>query len=368
MTRGIPRAGARSRQLRRIAERRAAQPGRQAGQRPAAPLGARRPGHRRGAPERNTTRAGSGTADAPAEGGGRGQRAVFVAMMLPGVAALATLAFTWVSVSQVSEELTISEQGQIADRYDKAMERLDDGSANIRRGAIFSLQGIMEDSPRQQPAVIYALSEYIRTHATEKPAKNTSKNPSKTEKAPDIQAALSVLGQRDPAHDGDRPIDLRGVQLAGVDLHGADLSRANLAGAVLSQGNLEDTHLSGADLRGASLRGTVLTRADLAGANLGRAVLDDAVLTEANLSHAFLDSARLKSADLAGADLSDARLHKTDLREADLTDVKLDGADLTGAHRPEADLPTASPTPTVLRQLPTEPAQRVPNTGAAQGR
>ncbi|MFI5554000.1 pentapeptide repeat-containing protein [Streptomyces sp. NPDC051738] len=282
-------------------------------------------------------------------------------MMLPGIAAVATLVFTWVSVAQVSEELSISEQGQIADRYDKAMERLDAGSANIRRGAIFSLQGIMEDSPRQQPAVIYALSEYIRAHATKKP--------SRTEKAPDIQAALSVLGQRDPAHDGDRPIDLRGVQLAGVDLHGADLSRANLAGAVLSHGNLEGTTLSDADLHGASLKGTLLTGADLTGANLGGAVLNDAVLFETNLSNARLDSAQLTSTDLEKADLRNASLHKTDLREADLTDVKLDGADLTDVRRPEGDLPTPTPAPTApLCQVPAELAQCVPNTTPSQGR
>ncbi|MFE6619409.1 pentapeptide repeat-containing protein [Streptomyces sp. NPDC057740] len=248
----------------------------------------------------------------------RAHWAVLLAAVLPGVAAVATLVFTWVSVIQVSEELTISEQGQIADRLDKAMERLEDGSANIRRGAIFSLQGIMEDSPRQQPTVIATLSEYIRSRATKKPA-------AKTDKAPDIQAALSVLGQRDPTHDGDRPLDLRGVQLAGVDLHGADLSRANLAGAVLSHGNLADTNLSGADLHGASLSGTVLTHADLTGANLRGTVLSDAVLT--------------------GANLSDARLQRTDLREADLTDVTLQGADLTGVRRPEGDLPTSSPSP-----------------------
>ncbi|MGW6903055.1 pentapeptide repeat-containing protein [Streptomyces sp. NPDC054940] len=288
-------------------------------------------------------------------------------MMLPGIAAVATLAFTWVSVAQVSEELSISEQGQIAERYDKAMERLDASSANIRRGAIFSLQGIMEDSPRQQPAVIYALSEYIRTHATKKPSRT------KTEKAPDIQAALSVLGQRDPAHDGDRPIDLRGVQLAGADLHGADLSRANLADAVLSHGNLEGATLSGADLHGASLKGTLLTGADLTGANLGGAVLNDAVLIEANLSNARLVSAQLKSADLEKADLRNAALHRTDLREADLTDVQLDGAELTGVRRPEGDLPTPSPTPsptptTPRCQVPTELAQCVPNTAPSQER
>ncbi|MEU6593775.1 pentapeptide repeat-containing protein [Streptomyces sp. NPDC046881] len=318
MTGGLPRAGARSGQLRRIAQRRA-RSGQAAGRRTRAPLGARRPGHRSRAPERNggAARAAGGP---PADAGGWWQRAGLVATMLPGLAAVATLVFTWVSVTQVSEELTISEQGQIADRYDKAIERLDDDSANIRRGAIFSLQGIMEDSPRQQPAVIYDLSQYIRTHASKKAAS--------ADKAPDLQAALSVLGQRDPGHDGDRAVDLRGVQLAGVDLKGADLSGANLAGAVFSHGDLEGTKLSGADLHGASLNGANLHDADLSRAILYKTNLRDADLTEASLG----------GADLAAAELAGAYL----------TDVRVDGAtEWTGAHRPEGDLPTvpASPTP-----------------------
>ncbi|CAM5304177.1 MULTISPECIES: pentapeptide repeat-containing protein [Streptomyces] len=324
MTRGIPRAGARSGQLRRIAERRA-RAGRAAGQRSRAPLGARRPGHRPRAPERTGGAAGAGTGGAaeagtgPAAGPeGWGRRAGLLAMLLPGLTAVATLVFTWVSVTQVSEELTISEQGQIADRYDKAIERLDDGSANIRRGAIFSLQGIMEDSPRQQPAVIYDLSQYIRAHA--------AKKATSAEKAPDIQAALSVLGQRDPGHDGDRAIDLRGVQLADVDLKGADLSGALLAGAVFSRGDLEGTKLSGADLRGTALRRTILRGADLSRANLYKTDLREADLTEADL----------RGADLTGADLAGAGL----------ADVRVDGAtEWTGARRPEGDLPTATAVP-----------------------
>ncbi|WP_199921368.1 pentapeptide repeat-containing protein [Streptomyces bicolor] len=293
----------------------------------------------------------------PVEMAAWGPRAGLLAALLPGLAAVATLVFTWVSVTQVSEELAISQQGQTADRYDKAIERLDSDSANIRKGAIFSLQGIMEDSPRQQPAVIYALSEYIRTRAAKKPTAG--------DKAPDIQAALSVLGQRDPAHDRGRTIDLRGVRLDDIDLKEADLSGANLAGAAVTDSDLEDANLSGADLRGASLRGTNLTGADLSGTRSEEAVLNDAVLAGANLSNARLNSAQLKSAVMTDADLRNAYLHKADLRQANLTDANMDGAtlilaDLAGAnleavrldggadwsqaHRPEGDLPPAQPT------------------------
>jgi uncharacterized protein YjbI with pentapeptide repeats len=281
--------------------------------------------------------------------GGSGDRAALVATMLPGLAAVAALVFTWVSVTQVSEELAISKQGQIADRYDKALERLSDNSANIRRGAIFSLQGIMEDSPRQQPAVIDALSGYIRTHATKKMS---------AEKAPDVQAALSALGHRNPSQDGDSTINLRGVHLANADLRGVDLTEANLGEAVLSNCNLEGANLSGADLRLAWLRQGSLKGANLAEANLGRAVLNDANMIKAKLSNARLDSAVLKSTVLVNADLRNAYLYEADLQEADLTNAdltnadltrasleaaRLDGADLTSVRRPEADLPTSVP-------------------------
>jgi uncharacterized protein YjbI with pentapeptide repeats len=235
-------------------------------------------------------------------------------MMLPGLAAVAALIFTWISVIQVSEELAISKQGQIADRYDKALERISSSSANIRRGAIFSMQGIMEDSPREQPAVIDALSGYIRARAT----KNLS-----AEKAPDVQAALSALGHRDPSRDGNSTINLGGMRLRDADLRGVDLTEANLSGAVLSGCDLNGANLSGANLSGANLSGANLSGTNLSGANLNKAVLKGADLTDANLT----------GANLAGADLT----------EASLDAAHLDGADLTSVRRPEADLPTSAP-------------------------
>ncbi|WP_308406037.1 pentapeptide repeat-containing protein [Streptomyces naphthomycinicus] len=161
------------------------------------------------------------------------------------------------------------------------------------------------------------------------------------EKAPDIQAALSVLGQRDPAHDGERPIDLRGVRLADVDLRGADLRGVKLTGAVLPHGSLADTDLSGADLRGVSFRGTDLTGADLA--------------------DAYLYQADLREADLTGADLRGANPAAADLTGAAVEAVRVtDTTDFAGAHRPEGDLPTAGPIP-----APRSPSPSAPRNGTA---
>lgn len=214
-------------------------------------------------------------------------------------------------MAQVSDELTISEQGQIADRYDAAVEKLIDDSVDVRRGAIYSMQSIMTDSPRTQPAVIDMLSKYIRDRATKKSAA--------VDKAPDIQAALYALGNRDPSHDGDAVIDLRGVRLRKVELKGASLTHADLGGAVLSGGDFE--------------------KADLTGVNLKLAVLSGAHLADADLTDANATRADLQGADLTGANLSRVDLTGTRLDRANLTETTWNGANLTGARRPEGDLP-----------------------------
>ncbi|MEU0968489.1 pentapeptide repeat-containing protein [Streptomyces sp. NPDC005917] len=222
----------------------------------------------------------------------------------------------------MSDELTVSRQGQIADRYDAAVEKLVDHSADVRRGAIYSMQSIMTDSPRTQPAVIDMLSKYIRDR--------TSKKSTNVANSPDVQAALYALVNRDPSHDANAVIDLKGVRFREVRLNGADLSKADLRGAVLSGNDFE--------------------KADLSGANLESAVLSGTNLTGANLTNASIRHADLRDADLTGADLGTANVAGAKLERANLTGTRWDGADLTGVHRPEGDLPyvtssTTSETP-----------------------
>ncbi|MFD7713819.1 pentapeptide repeat-containing protein [Streptomyces sp. NPDC059785] len=242
---------------------------------------------------------------------------------LPGLAAVAALIFTWISIDQASDELSISEQGQIADRYDAAVEKLVNPSVDVRRGAIYSLQSIMADSPRTQPAVIDMLSKYIRDRATKKSVT--------AEKAPDVQAALYTLGNRDSAHDANAVVDLRGVRLRELDLTGVDLSRADLREAVLTGGDL--------------------AKADLSGANLESAVLGDANLSGADLTGAVVERTDLRGADLTDADLDRADLTGARLDRANLTGTTWKDTVLTGVHRPEGDLPdiTSSPAPQTSR-------------------
>lgn len=113
--------------------------------------------------------------------------------------------------------------------------------------------------------------------------------------ATDVQAAFTVLGRREVAHE--RDIGARAV----LDLSETDLRR---------------TLLHTADLSWA-----VFTRADLSWTGLGGATLARAVFTGADLT-----GANLTHADLTGADLTHTHLIAADLTGANLTETKLRGA------------------------------------------
>jgi uncharacterized protein YjbI with pentapeptide repeats len=241
------------------------------------------------------------------------------------------IVFTWQSLQQVDNEqaLTRNEhaltrEGQVTDRYNAAVGNIGEDSLEVRLGGIYALQRIMEDSTRDQPAIVNVLSTYIRNHAKKpKPGTDASKEPPS-----DVQAALTALGGRNPTHDGTARIDLHGSYLRGAHLPFAALTDANLDGA-----DLLDVNLVGADLRGADLDGADLRRAILDTANLRGTHLNSADLSEARLTEAHLAGADLTSADLSGADLAFAYLRNADLTDADLRNADLDGADLRNAKR-----------------------------------
>ncbi|MEV6179962.1 pentapeptide repeat-containing protein [Streptomyces sp. NPDC052015] len=211
----------------------------------------------------------------------RARKIELLSFIVTAVVALGGLGYSVYSIKQVNDELVISKEGQITDRYSAAVANLGDDAMDVRLGGLYALQRIMEDSTRDHPTIANILATYVRTHADE-PVPEGEEIPA------DIQAALTMLARRDSSHDDDFRLDLHSAHLFGADLPGADLSNADLRGADLRGADLFGAFLFGADLRGADLRG--------------------ADLTEANLADAELTSADLTDADLTGADL-----HETDL-------------------------------------------------------
>ncbi|MFE0588906.1 pentapeptide repeat-containing protein [Micromonospora echinospora] len=222
------------------------------------------------------------------------------------------------------EQHRLTAEGQITERFATAIEQLGEpgkDKIDVRLGGIYSLERIMRDSPVDQPTIVDVLSAFVRVHA---PTPTTGRDTYDPRLVPpvDIQAALSVLSQRDPAHDRS------GQQL---DLHGADLRGADLRAARLGGADLSGAFLTGADLSGAELR-----RAHLTDAVLIAAVLNGADLSLADLSGADLRMARLlvglRRGTVDAYAISPTTLADADLRGADLRGSLLRGADLRGAH------------------------------------
>ena len=220
-----------------------------------------------------------------------------------GLAAAAALVFTALNFGLLrrnseradqwqrrTHELT--EQGQVTDRYTKAIEQLGSDKLDVRIGGIYALERIARDSARDHPAVMEVLAAFIREHSHERWPPLDPDNPDEARSTrPDIQAAVSVVGRRDAKRD------IRAIDLTRADLTGADLTNAKLFGANLAGVNLYRTDLTGADL----------DFANLTGANLIRVNLTDVNLTGAHLRGVDLSYADLTDADPTGADLTDAR-------------------------------------------------------------
>jgi hypothetical protein len=64
---------------------------------------------------------------------------------------------------QRTHELT--EQGQVTDRYTKAIEQLGSGTLDIRIGGIYALERIARDSARDHPTIMEVLTAFIREHS-----------------------------------------------------------------------------------------------------------------------------------------------------------------------------------------------------------
>jgi hypothetical protein len=283
--------------------------------------------------------------------------------------------FAFVALVFTYRRVKVAEQGHITDRYTKAIEQLGaltaDNKPNVevRLGAIYALERIAFDSPRDHWPIMEVLTAYVRQNAPapaqepmkqETYAQDTPKENEDTEKkivktpATEIQAILTVLGRRKRGHKRERKgqrlhlgvSDLCGAFFMGAYLDGAifigahlesvyftdaHLDRANFIDANIDRANFDKAHLDGARFDKAHLDGAGFTRAHLDGAGFYEAHLDGARflgahLDEANFNQAQLNGARFELAYLAGAWFPGAHL-----READFTEANLAGAFFHGA-------------------------------------
>jgi hypothetical protein len=69
--------------------------------------------------------------------------------------------------ADVRRTLDATRDGQIADRYTKAIEQLGSTTIDVTIGGIYALERIAHDSPQDHPTVMEVLAACIREHSGE---------------------------------------------------------------------------------------------------------------------------------------------------------------------------------------------------------
>jgi hypothetical protein len=252
---------------------------------------------------------------------------------LGGVVLLVGAYFTYRQLTNSRAQLQVAQQGQITERFTRAIDQLGHAQLDVRLGGIYALERIARDSPADRATIGEVLTAFVRSHAPWPPslpgqyvtAAPIADVPELQVRAADVQACLTVLGRGGFASG----IESRDDRL---DLHAVDLRHANLRGAHLDGANLRGAHLENADLVGVHLDGADLRDAHLEGADLSDAHLEGASFYGTHLEGAGLYDTHLEKASFYGAHLEGAYLPDTHLEGADLSDAYLEGAYLSGAH------------------------------------
>src|SRR5271157_4106501 len=122
-----------------------------------------------------------------------------LATIFGGIAFLVGGFFTWQNLKVAQENLKVSQEGQITDRFSKAIEQLgavdDKGKKKleVRLGGIYALEGIANESKELHWPIMQVLCNYVRMNAPLKPQKSTQEGQATAASQPpatDIQAVL----------------------------------------------------------------------------------------------------------------------------------------------------------------------------------
>ena len=225
-----------------------------------------------------------------------------------------TLYVTWRRViatertaEAAQQTVAVAQEGQITERFTRAIEQLGSDKIAIRLGGIYALERVAQDSPdKDHRQVMQVLAAYVQENSQWDgcPGGEQSFQPIPT----DIQAILAVLGRLNTEYEEpEQRLDLHSTNLQGASLMRAKLQWAILTNANIQRANLSASNLLGAMLINADLHGTDLSFANLHGVNFNGTNLQDAVLFAANLEDAYLKDANLQGTDIVNTDLSEVK-------------------------------------------------------------
>jgi len=209
--------------------------------------------------------------------------------------------------------IAVSREGQVTDRFNKAVDHLGSDKIEIRIGGICALARIARDSVEDRVEIAELICAFVQQH---------TEGPSGRLLGRDVRSAVRTLGGRDWNQTlPDGIVDLSNTQLANADFRGLRFDTASFEGADLRKANFEGASLRSCNFAGTCCAGAWFRNADLRGANLTGADLADASLRDSDLAGTSLLGSNLQNTSLIGAKMSASRFITRDQLGAAFVDV-----------------------------------------------
>jgi hypothetical protein len=201
---------------------------------------------------------------------------------------------TLAQLEQSRNELAVSREGQITDRFTKAIEQMGASSnegknLEMRLGGIHALERISRESENDYWSIMEILSAYVREHAPRDPAAGADSDKGLAEAVLDKGVAKRVVLDRLPFRHAE--VDIQAI----LDTIGRR-SRIYMQDEGQLRIRLDETDLRGATFFRANLTGVWFGKADLRGAYFEECNLDGAVFGKANLEHTVFQTVNLQVA------------------------------------------------------------------------
>jgi len=170
------------------------------------------------------------------------------------------------SQKAATESRELTRQGQITERFTKAVEQLGradipnkENNLAIRLGGIYALERIANESKEDHWPIIELLTAYVRQNAPRK------HDPNYVLKF-DVKAILTALGRRKVEYETEfQQLDLRGTDLSGAYLENANLNKVMFDGSDLTGATFVNVQMENASFVFSDLTYTAFLHVKLKG-------------------------------------------------------------------------------------------------------
>jgi uncharacterized protein YjbI with pentapeptide repeats len=210
----------------------------------------------------------------------------------------------------------------ITERFSKAVEQLASDKIEIRLGAIYSLERLAKDSPKDHCSIMQVLASFIKENSPLETVRkrgliqdilssssNDLNNVDRPQKIrTDIQAALTVIGRRNDEYDAliDTKKGLHILEMSNTNLSQSTLIRLSFQCTWFSESSFEESEFANVDFVDANFAET-----NFKNSKFRRVNLRDANLRGANLERATFYGTNFKGAILQGANVRGAYFEKS---------------------------------------------------------